>query len=48
MLANGKPIIKKLIVPPNSEKVEKTATVEVDNGHLVLGDLHAKKTDRNR
>ena len=36
MLANGKPIIKKLIVPPNSKKVEKTATVEVDNGHLVL------------
>ena len=36
MLANGKPIIKKLTVPPNSEKVEKVATVEVDNGHLVL------------
>ena len=36
MLANGKPIIKKLTVPPNSKKVEKTATVEVDNGHLVL------------
>ncbi len=36
MLANGKPIIKKLIVPPHNEKVEKVATVEVENGYLVL------------
>ena len=36
MLANGKRIIKKLIVPPHNEKVEKEATVEVENGYLAL------------
>jgi len=36
MLANGKPIIKQLIVPPLNELVEKVATVEVENGYLVL------------
>lgn len=36
MLANGKPIIKKLIVPPHDELAEKVATVEVENGYLVL------------
>ena len=36
MLANGKRIIKKLIVPPHNEKVEKVATVEVENGYLAL------------
>ena len=36
MLANGKRIIKKLIVPPYNEKVEKEATVEVENGYLAL------------
>ena len=36
MLANGKPIIKKLIVPPHNELIEKVATVEVENGYLAL------------
>lgn len=36
MLANGKQIIKKLIVPPHNEKAEKVATVEIENGYLAL------------
>lgn len=42
MLANGKPIIKKLFVPPGNEKVEKEATIEVDNNRLVLV-IHTSK-----
>lgn len=36
MLANGQPIIKKLIVPPHNERVETEATVKVENGYLAL------------
>ena len=49
MLANGKPIIKKLIVPSHNEKVEREATVEVENGYLALVIYTSKKriqTDR--
>ena len=43
MLANGKPIIKKLFVPPGNKKVEKEATIEVDNNRLVLVIYTSKK-----
>ena len=36
MLANGKQIIKKRIVPIHDERVEEVATVDVDNGYLIL------------
>ena len=36
MLANGKKIIKKLIVPSHNQRVETEAIVEVKNEHLVL------------
>ena len=35
LLANGKPIVKKLTVPPGNEKVEEIDTVEVTNGYLI-------------
>ena len=43
ILANGKSIIKKLIVPPNNQRVEKEATVEVHNGYLILVIYTTKK-----
>ena len=35
LLANGKPIVKKLTVPPGNEKVEEIDTIEVTNGYLI-------------
>ena len=35
LLANGKPIVRKLTVPPGNEKVEEIDTVEVTNGYLI-------------
>ena len=35
LLANGKPIVKKLTVPPGNEKIEAIDTVEVTNGYLI-------------
>ena len=35
LLANGKPIVKKLTVPAGNKKVEEIDTVEVTNGYLI-------------
>ena len=35
LLANGKPIVRKLTVPPGNEKIEEIDTVEVTNGYLI-------------
>ena len=35
LLANGKPIVRNLTVPPGNEKVEAIGTVEVTNGYLI-------------
>ncbi len=43
MLANGKQIIKKLIVPMHNERVEEVDTVDVDNGYLILVIYTSKK-----
>lgn len=43
MLANDKQIIRKLTVPPLNERVEKVATVEVENGYLILVIYTSKK-----
>ena len=46
MLANGKHIIRKLIVPRHNEKVEAVDTVEVNNGYLILVIYTSKKRIR--
>lgn len=43
MLANGKHIIKKLIVPIHNERVEEVDTVHVDEGYLILVIYTSKK-----
>ena len=43
MLANGKHIIKKLIVPMHNERVEEVDTVNVDDGYLILVIYTSKK-----
>ena len=43
MLANGKPIITKLFVPPGNQMVEEVDIVEVENNHIVLVIYTTKK-----